>query len=72
MHAAASFLPCTVMRTISAPASTQRLTSATVPATSRVSAAATKDGLRSRRRQPKAPCPTMSPQTQARLHSGSF
>lgn len=39
MHAAASFFPCTVMRTISAPASTHRFTSSTVPATSRVSAA---------------------------------
>ena len=40
MQAAASRLPCTVMRTISAPASTHFLTCSTVAATSRVSAEA--------------------------------
>ncbi len=39
MHAAASRLPCTVMRTISAPASTHFFTCSTVALTSRVSAA---------------------------------
>lgn len=38
MHAAASFFPCTVILTISAPASTHLLTCSTVPATSLVSA----------------------------------